>query len=82
MEARKQTPDVVVGSPGVIRVHRSYQLQFTPRSLAGRIFAVALAICIVILGFFFLAIAIALAGILIAIGIGRLLWASSRRDPR
>lgn len=74
----------VVGSPapGVVHVQKTIHIQFAPRSLAGRIVAVALAIAIVVLGFFFLATAIALAGILVAIGIGKLLWSSRKGDTR
>lgn len=78
----KQLPQVPTRDPGVVQVQKTVVIQFAPRSLAGRIVAVALAIFIVILGFFFLATAIALAGILVAIGIGRLLWISRRHDPR
>ena len=82
MSAEKQLPDVATGQPSVVRVQKSFTIQFAPRSLAGRILAVAVAVLIVILGFFFLATAIALAGILVAIGIGRVLWSARNRDPR
>jgi hypothetical protein len=82
MSGEKQLPEVVPARPGVIRVEKTIHLQFAPRSLTGRVFAVALAVFIVILGFFFLATAIALAGILVAIGIGRVLWSARHRDPR
>jgi len=82
MPTEKQLPEVRMASPETIRVHKSIHIQFAPRSVAGRILAVALAVLIVVLGFFFLATAIALAGILVAIGVGRLLWASrDRKSP-
>lgn len=82
MSAEKQLPEVLPSRPGTVRVQKTIHFQFAPRSLAGRIFAVALVVMIVILGFFFLATAIALAGILVAIGIGKVLWSARQRDPR
>ena len=82
MSVEKQVPEVLPSRPGAVRVQKTIHLQFAPQSLAGRIFAVALAVFIVILGFFFLATAIALAGILVAIGIGKVLWSARHRDPR
>ena len=82
MSVEKKLPEVTPAEPQVVRVHRTIHLQFAPRTLAGRIVAVALAVFIVVLAFFFLATAIVLAGILVAIGIGRVLWTSRSRDPR
>jgi hypothetical protein len=82
MSGEKPLPEVLPARPGGVRVEKTIHLQFAPRSLAGRVFAVALAVFIVILGFFFLAAAIALAGILVAIGIGKALWSARRQDPR
>lgn len=80
----EEKPLVVIDAPKpeVVRYQKSVHIQFAPRSLAGRILAVAFAIAIVVLAFFFLATAIALAGILVAIGIGKLLWSSRKGESR
>jgi hypothetical protein len=66
----------------VVRVQKIVQIQLVPRSLAGRIFAVALAVLGIALTFFFFAIGIALIGVLIAVAIGRVLWISMKRQNR
>ena len=82
MSDEKQLPVMNAAKPGAIHVQKTVHIQFAPRSLAGRIVAVALAVAIVVLAFFFLATAIALAGILVAIGIGKLLWSSRKGEGR
>lgn len=66
----------------VVRVEKIVQIQVIPRSLAGRIFAVALAVVGIALTFFFFAIGIALIGLLVALAIGRLLWITMKRQGR
>ena len=82
MSEEKQLPAMNVPEPGVVHVQKTIHIQFAPRTLAGRIVAVALAVSIVVLAFFFLATAIVLAGILVAIGIGKLLWSSKKGENR
>jgi uncharacterized membrane protein len=82
MAEEKELPQVNAPQPGVVHYQKTVHIQFAPRSLAGRIVAVALAVAIVVLAFFFLATAIALAGILVAIGIGKLLWSSRKGESR
>jgi uncharacterized membrane protein len=82
MSEEKQLQVVNVSKPGVVHVQKTIHIQFAPRTLAGRIVAVAIAVAIVVLAFFFLATAIALAGILLAIGIGKLLWSSKKGENR
>ena len=64
----------------LVQVQKEIHIQLVPRSLAARIFTVALAVAIVILTFFFFAVGIALIGLLVAVGIGRLLWLSMKRQ--
>ncbi len=66
----------------VVHVQKIVQIQVIPRSLAARIFTVALAVLAIALTFFFFAVGIALIGVLVAIGIGRLLWLSMKRQSR
>jgi uncharacterized membrane protein len=80
MSDEKQLPALNVTKPGVVHIQKTIHIQFAPRSLAGRIVAVAVAVLIVVLAFFFLATAIVLAGILVAIGIGKLLWSSKKGE--
>jgi uncharacterized membrane protein len=82
MSEEKQLQVVNVARPEVVHVQKTIHIQFAPRTLAGRIVAVAVAVAIVALAFFFLATAIALVGILVAIGIGKLLWSSKRGETR
>lgn len=82
MSEEKQLQVVNVAKPGVVHVQKTIHIQFAPRTLAGRIVAVAIAVSIVMLAFFFLATAIVLAGILMAIGIGKLLWSSKKGEDR
>ena len=64
------------------QVQKEIHIQVIPRSLAGRIFAVAVAVAVVVLTFFFFAVGIALVGLLVAIGVGRLLWLSMKPKSR
>jgi hypothetical protein len=66
----------------VVHVEKIVQIQLVPRSLAGRLFAVALAVMGIALTFFFFAVGIALIGLLVALAIGRLLWISMKRQSR
>ena len=66
----------------VVHVEKIVQIQLVPRSLAGRIFAVALAVLGIALTFFFFAMGIALIGLLVALAIGRLLWITMKRQGR
>jgi hypothetical protein len=66
----------------VVRVEKIVQIQVIPRSLTGRIFAVAVAVLGIALTFFFFAIGIALIGLLIAVAIGRVLWIAMKRQGR
>ena len=66
----------------LVQVQKEIHIQIVPRSLAGRIFTVALAVAIVVLTFFFFAVGIALVGLLVAIAIGRVLWLSMKRQSR
>lgn len=66
----------------VAHVEKIVQIQLVPRSLAGRLFAVALAVMGIALTFFFFAVGIALIGLLVALAIGRLLWISMKRQSR
>lgn len=82
MSEEKQLQVVNVAKPGVVHVQKTIHIQFAPRTLAGRIVAVVIAVAIVVLAFFFLATAIVLAGILVAIGVGKLLWSSRKGEGR
>lgn len=82
MSEEKQLQVVNDPEREVVHYQKTVHIQFAPRSLAGRIVAVALAVAIVVLAFFFLATAIVLAGILVAIGIGKLLWSSRKGAGR
>lgn len=66
----------------LVQVQKEIHIQVVPRSLAGRIFVVAVAVAIVVLTFFFFAVGIALVGLLAAIGVGRLLWLALKRQSR
>ena len=66
----------------VVHVQKIVQIQLVPRSLAGRIFAVALAVLGIALTFFFFAMGIALIGLLVALAIGRVLWITMKRQGR
>ena len=66
----------------VVHIEKIVQIQLVPRSLAGRIFAVALAVLGIALTFFFFAMGIALIGLLVALAIGRLLWITMKRQGR
>jgi hypothetical protein len=66
----------------IVQVQKEIQIQLVPHSLAGRVFTVALAVLSVVLVFFFFAAGIALIGLLVAIGVGRLLWLSMKRQSR
>jgi hypothetical protein len=82
MSEEKQFQVVNAPKPEAVHYQKTVHIQFAPRSLAGRFVAVAVAVAIVVLAFFFLAAAIALAGILVAIGIGKLLWSSRKGESR
>ena len=82
MSEEKKLQVMNAPKPEVVHYQRTVHIQFAPRSLAGRIVAVVLAVAIVVLAFFFLATAIALAGILVAIGVGKLLWSSRKGESR
>jgi hypothetical protein len=82
MSEEKKLQEVIVAQPEVVRYQKTVHIQFAPRSLAGRIVAVVIAVAIVVLAFFFLATAIVLLGILVAIGIGKLLWSSRKGESR
>ena len=82
MAEEKQLEVINASKPEIVHYQKTVHIQFAPRSLAGRILAVVIAVAIVVLAFFFLATAIALAGILVAIGIGKLLWTSRKGENR
>ena len=66
----------------LVQVQKEIHIQVVPRSLAGRVFTVAVVVAIVVLIFTFFAVGIALIGILLAIAIGRVLWLSMKRQNR
>ena len=66
----------------LVQVQKEIHIQVIPRSLVGRIFAVAVAVAVVVVTFFFFAVGIALVGLLVAIGVGRLLWLAMKRQNR
>ena len=82
MSEEKQLVVIDAPKPEAIHYQKTVHIQFAPRSLAGRIVAVLIAVAIVVLAFFFLATAIVLAGILVAIGVGKLLWSSRKGESR
>ena len=82
MSEEKKLQEVIVAQPEAVHYQKTVHIQFAPRSLAGRIVAVLIAVAIVVLAFFFLATAIVLAGILVAIGVGKLLWSSRKGEVR
>ena len=82
MSEEKQLEVINAPKPEVVHYQKTVHIQFAPRSLAGRIVAVAIPVAIVVLAFFFVATAIVLAGILVAIGIGKLLWSSRNGERR
>jgi uncharacterized membrane protein len=82
MSEEKQLEVIHAPKPRVVNYQKTVHIQFAPSSLAGRIVAVVIAVAIVVLAFFFLATAIVLAGILVAIGVGKLLWSSRKGESR
>ena len=82
MSEEKQLEVINAPKPEVVHYQKTVHIQFAPRSLAGRIVAVVIAVAIVVLAFFFLATAIVLAGMLVAIGVGKLLWSSKKGESR
>ena len=82
MSEEKQLEVTNAPKPEAVHYQKTVHIRFAPRSLAGRIVAVVIAVAIVVLAFFFLATAIVLAGILVAIGVGKLLWSSRKGESR
>ena len=82
MFMEKSVPEVEEPGRKLVHVQKVIRFQVVPRSLAGRISTVALAVVVVVLTFFFFAAGIALLGLLVAIGVGRLLWLSMKRQNR
>jgi uncharacterized membrane protein len=82
MSEEKQLVVIDAPKPESVHYQKTVHIQFAPRSLASRIVAVLIAVAIVVLAFFFLATAIVLAGILVAIGVGKLLWSSRKGESR